>query len=422
MANPQWLIIARREFLERVRTKWFVIVTLLGPVGMAAILVLPVWLSVRSSKEAVRIQVVDQTDAGLGAQLTSAVNALGSSLVLEDVSGPPVPATDDLRGRIRRDEIDGFLVLPADTFEGGTVRYHGVNATSIAVVNAIRAVIDFAVRDVKLVRANVDPETRLAVALPTRFEAYQDMGEAEATSGQASSFVGYAVMFILYMAILLYAVNVLRSVVQEKTSRVVEIMVSAVKPHALMLGKILGVGAVGLFQLTIWAIIALLLIRYREQVLGLFGVDGAGAVEVPSVDAVSLVIALTFFLLGYFFYAALYAAIGATVNSEQEAQQAQTPVVLLLVIPVVCAQLVASNPRGAIAEVFTIVPFSSPVLMPLRYLLGGATTADLAISIGVLVLSTALVTWLAARIYRVGILMYGKKPSLREVGRWLKYK
>lgn len=416
------MVIARREFLERVRTTWFVIVTLLGPVGMAAILVLPVWLSVRSSKEAVRIQVVDRTEVALGAQLTRAVNALGSSLVLEDVSGPQAPPTDELRARIRRSEIDGFLVLPADTLEGGTVKYHGVNATSMAVVGAIRAVIDFAVRDVKLERANVAPETRLAIALPTRFEAYQDMGEAEATSGQASSFVGYAVMFILYMAILLYAVNVLRSVVQEKTSRVVEIMVSAVKPRALMLGKILGVGAVGLFQLAMWAVIALLLIRYREQVLGLFGVDGAGAVEVPSVDAVSLTIALTYFLLGYFFYAALYAAIGATVNSEQEAQQAQTPIVLLLVVPVVCAQLVASNPRGTIAEVFTIVPFSSPVLMPLRYLLGGASAADLAISMGVLLVSTAAVTMLAARIYRVGILMYGKKPSLREVGRWLKYR
>jgi ABC-2 type transport system permease protein len=228
-------------------------------------------------------------------------------------------------------------------------------------------------------------------------------------------------MFILYMAILLYAVNVMRSVVLEKTSRVVEIVVSAAKPRELMLGKIIGVGGVGVFQLVIWAAIALVLFRYRGELLGLFGVPGAAGFELPPLTPGDIAVVLAYFLGGFFFYASLYAAIGAMVNSDQEAQQAQTPVVILLVIPVVCVQLVAGDPRGAAAEVLTLVPFSSPILMPMRWVLGGARATDLALSLALLLAATAVVVWLAARIYRVGILMYGKRPTLRELGRWIRY-
>jgi ABC-2 type transport system permease protein len=220
---------------------------------------------------------------------------------------------------------------------------------------------------------------------------------------------------------LLYAVNVLRSVVQEKTSRVVEIMVSAVKPRAMMLGKIVGVGGVGVFQLSIWAAIAALLLRYHVELLGLFGIGGAAAVDIPSISAVAIFVVLAYFVLGYFFYAALYAAIGAMVNSDQEAQQVQTPVVILLIIPVLCVQLIANDPRSPIAAALTLIPFSSPVLMPMRYLLGGASLWDVALSLALLAASIAVAVHVAARIYRVGILMYGKRPSLRELYRWIRY-
>ena len=143
--------------------------------------------------------------------------------------------------------------------------------------------------------------------------------------------------------------------------------------------------------------------------------------SLPPIGAGDLAVVLLYFALGYFFYAALYAAIGAMVSSEQEAQQAQTPVVMLLIIPVVCVQLVTNDPRGGIAQVLTLIPFSSPVLMPMRYLLGGATPMDLVMSLGILALSLVGAVALAGRIYRVGILMYGKRPTLRELGRWLRY-
>ena len=415
---PQWLVVARREFLERVRTVWFAIVTVLGPAGMAALIIVPAWLSVRDARDKVDIQVVDRSGQGWD-QALAQVDARGQGNFVFAPAG-----TDDvdvLRRRIRDRDIDGFLILPADILQGGTIEYRGANATSQIAMARLYALVDGAVRARKLA-GKLSVDEIKDVLRPVGFDAKQDMGTAEAASGKASFFVGYATMFILYMAILLYAVNVLRSVVLEKQSRVVEIMVSSVKPRALMLGKVLGVGAVGLFQLSLWAIIALLLLTYREQVLGLFGVEGAGSFELPAVDALSLTLVLTYFLLGYFFYAAIYAALGAMVNSDQEAQQAQMPVVILLIIPVACAQLVAGDPRGGTAEVLTLIPFASPVLMPMRWMLGGASEFDVALSLAILAATTAGTVLLAGRIYRVGILMYGKRPSLRELGRWLRYR
>jgi ABC-2 type transport system permease protein len=421
-------VVARREFLERVRTVWFVIVTLLGPIGMAAIIILPAWLSVESAKKEVRIQLVDRTGKDLTSYLDQAITASRANLIIEPVSADPCPPSGSepdpcpaLREQIRAEAIDGFLIIPEGAFEGQPAIYRGANATNQLFINKILEVVNLAVLRVRAKEEKIKDDVLNRLLAGIKIDVKQDTGTGEATSGLASLIVGYIVMFILYMAIILYAVNVLRSVVQEKTTRIVEILVSSVKPRALMLGKIIGVGGVGLFQLTIWAAIAMLLVRFRGQILGLFGVEGAGGFEIPSLTLGAIFLILAYFLLGYFFYSALYAAIGAMVNSEQEAQQAQTPVILLLIIPVACVRLVADDPRGGIAELLTMIPFSSPVLMPMRYLLGGASATDIAISLAILVGSIWVAVFLAARIYRVGILMYGKRPSLRELVRWIRY-
>lgn len=414
--QPAWLVVARRELMERVRTKWFLIVTLLGPLGLAGLIVLPAWLEARSAEKDVRIQIVDQTPHELG-------QAIAAQLPGNYKADIVAPATtrEELTTRIRKEEIDGFLMLPGDTLDGGEVVYEGANTSNIRLMTRLHGLVNAAALSVRAVQAGISEAEIASLLEPVDFRWQQNTGTEEASSGAASFIVGYVVMFILYMAILLYAVNVMRSVVLEKSSRVVEVMVSAVKPRALMLGKILGVGTVGLIQLSLWAALSLLMIEYRAELLGLFGVAGASQVAFPGLEVLDIAIVLGYFLAGYFFYAALYAAIGAMVNSDQEAQQAQTPVVLLLIVPVLCVQLVAGDPRGSAAEALTLVPFSSPVLMPMRYLLGGASPGDVALSLGILLLSTAAVVLLAARIYRVGILMYGKRPSLGELVRWLRY-
>ncbi len=414
---PDWMVIARRELLERVRTWWFIAVTLLGPIGMIALIVVPAVLAAETGKEGVRVVVVD--DAGPGTEFADAVKGelerFGWRAEIVAANTPPA----DLLRRIASDDIDGFLTLPPGLGEPvagipAVAMYQGDNATNQLVWLRMQSALSGAVLEVRLAaRTEMSrDEIQRVVTLPVVAPRHTT-GETSGTSGQAVFIVGYAVMIILYMAIVLYAVNVMRSVVQEKTNRVVEIMVAAAKPRALMLGKILGVGGAGLLQIAAWAAMAYLTLT--------FGVEGAGGWSLPPLGLDAFAVILAYFLLGYFFYASLYAAIGAMVSSDQEAQQAQTPVIMLLIVPMMCMQLVANDPRGGGAEILTILPFSSPILMPMRYLLDGAPPASVAISLTVLTLSTVLVAWLAGRIYRVGILLYGKRPSLRELARWIRH-
>ena len=419
---PDWLVIARRELLERVRTWWFIAVTLLGPVAMIALIVVPAVLAAGTGKDGVRVVIVDEggPDSRVAEVLATDMAAIGWKA---ERAAPDVDPKA-LLARIADDEIDGFLTIPdavddPDALPSRVV-YQGDNATNQAVVFLLRDLLNQAVITARFEKFGVGGDQVRKLTAPPIFEPQHTTGATAGTSGGAVFLVGYAVMFVLYMAILLYAINVMRSVVQEKTNRVVEIMVAAAKPRALMLGKIIGVGAVGLIQVGVWVAMAVVTMLYREQILGIFGVE-AGEWDLPALGADAVAVILTYFVLGYFFYASLYAAIGAMVSSEQEAQQAQTPVIFLLVLPMVCMTLVTNDPRGVGAQVLTTLPFSSPILMPMRYLLDGATVAEVAISLGVLALSTWFVAWLAARIYRVGILLYGKRPSLRELGRWIRY-
>jgi len=222
------------------------------------------------------------------------------------------------------------------------------------------------------------------------------------------------------MVITLYGVSVMRSVVQEKTSRVMELMVATIKPRSLMAGKILGVGAAGLVQIAVWLAMGAITLAYRDQLLGAFGVSGGGP-ALPPIGLSDLVIIIVYFILGFFFYASMYAAVGAMVSSEQDTQQVQMPLTMLMVIGIVCAPMISGDPRGTPAIVMTTIPLWSSMLMPMRYVLGAASLGEVAISLGILVVSMGAMVAAAAKIYRVGVLMYGKRPGLQELIRWLRY-
>jgi ABC-2 type transport system permease protein len=225
--------------------------------------------------------------------------------------------------------------------------------------------------------------------------------------------------FVLYIAIMIYGVSVMGSVVEEKTSRVIELLVSSVRPVQLLSGKILGVGAVGLFQLVIWGLSGAFLIEHQKHLAKLFHLTGdLASFGVPHVSLLTGSLFLLYFLLGYFLYAALFAAIASTSNSEAEARQAQTPVIMLLVVPTVMMPGILNDPNGSLAHVMGLVPFFSPIVMPVRWAAAPIPVSELLASVAILAATVIAVAWLAGRIYRVGILMYGKRPSLREVLRW----
>lgn len=417
------LVIARRELLERVTSKWFIAMTVLGPVFMIAMIVIPTLIASKAVVGA-KVEIVDKTGV-LGEPLAAELRGMRW---VPTIVAPDTPYQTSIE-RIRDDEINGFIVIPKHAIDGELIIYEGDNASS----QVVQLMLDEKVRKVvqgerarRLVssdlgkRAGLTEDTLAKLVARPNFLAQLNTGAAKATSGLAAFFVGYILAFILYMVITLYGVAVMRSVVQEKTSRVMELMVAAVKPRSLMAGKILGVGAAGLVQVTIWLAMGAAMLAYRNEILGLFGVKGGGP-TLPPLALVEIGVVLAYFVIGFFFYAAMYAAVGAMVSSEQETQQVQMPVTMLLVIGVVCFQVVSNDPRGSAAQVMTLLPFFSPLLMPMRFVLGGASLAEVGLSLAILVVSTAIVVRAAAKIYRVGILMYGKRPSLRELVRWLRY-
>jgi ABC-2 type transport system permease protein len=448
-------VVARRELLERVRTKLFVIGTLVGPLFMIAMIVVPAAIAA-SSTAGNKIEIIDKT------------NVLGVSIAQElrskydwDVTVVAVDTPDAaLLEKIRKDQINGFISIPEDAlntapdiapaitqhvapriiageaigpaylhalqivaaqFSVGEIAYRGDNASSQGINAIVRNAINQSVRKVRGERANIDAKALDQILQPATVGTYHTTGQTEGSSGAGAFLIAYILAIILYMVITLYGVGVMRSVITEKTSRVMEMMVAAVKPRVLMAGKILGVGGAGMIQISIWLGMGAAMLAYRGELLGLFGITGAGEGSLPPLAAIEIVIVLAYFLFGFFFYSAMYAAVGAMVSSEQDSQQVQMPVTMLMVVGVLCLQVVSNAPRGSSATIMSNVPLWSPMLMPMRYVLGGATLGEVAISLAILIVSTLLVVRAAAKIYRVGVLMYGKRPSLRELVRWLRY-
>jgi ABC-2 type transport system permease protein len=408
-------VVARRELFERIKSKWFVAITLLGPIFMVALVVVPAVISAKSTSGA-RIDIVDHTGV-LGEPIAQKLRKEHDWVVtLVDKDTPDQVELD----KIRDDKINGFLVIPPGAVVISNALYRGDNAASQFVTSYLQKAMTDAVFDARADLVQLTDKQRSTMTGDINVVGMHSTGEAQGSSGIGSFLIAYILAFILYMVITLYGVNVMRSVVQEKTSRVMEFLVAVVKPQSLMSGKILGVGGAALIQLTVWLGIGAITLAYRTEILGAFGID-SGESPLPPLDFFSVSITLLYFILGFFFYSAMYAAVGAMVSSEQDTQQVQMPVTMLLVIGVMCFQLIASSPRGGAASVMTMVPFWSPMLMPMRFVLGGATLGDVAISLTILLLSTIVVVRAAAKIYRVGVLLYGKRPSVRELVRWLRY-
>jgi ABC-2 type transport system permease protein len=409
-------IIARREFLERIRSRWFVIVTVLGPISWLAVSFLPAWLSAR--KELIRIEVVDQSRRDIGKIFIEKARIEPSVELRLVAPDTPIPS---LLQKIETKELAGYLLIPEKVLDGAPASYRGDNATNIELKMKLQAFLTLAVSTVRGRDYGLNDAQVTAFFTPVFLDAQHTTGAAEAASAEATFILGLAIMIVLYMLIIVYGAAVLRSVTMEKTTRVVELIVSTTRARSLLWGKLIGVGGVGLVQLSAWVFGAWLIFTFRETIAGWFGVPAMN-VTIPALSLLDVALTLAFFLLGFFFYSSIFAALGAMVSSEEEAQQAQTPVAFLLIVPALCVKVVADAPRGQVSAILTQIPFTSPVLMPMRVVLDAASPSEIAMSIALLMLSLVASMAVAGKIYRVGILMYGKRPSFTELKRWLAYK
>jgi len=422
-----WAII-KREYLERVRSKWFLIATFFGPVFFSAIIIVPAWLASRSkaTSDVYNTVILDATGAGFGHRL--ALNIAGDTTNAERIPivrlVPPseLTAAESVATReVMHKEHTGYIVVNQQTRAGESARYAGTNATSIADMAQIKNAIHNTILASRLEKVGLDNEKMKEITfIPLDFSTERITERGRAGSGMASVLFGFAIGFLLYMSIVIYGQTIMSGVLEEKTTRVAEVVMSSVPTDSLLAGKVLGVGAVGLTQQVIWIGMTYFLLKLRAPIMARLGAPTVNF-SLPSISLGAGIIFLLFFLLGFIFYSSLYAAVGSSVNSESEARQAASPLMIMIVSTGVFIQPVLLNPTGTMSKVLSLIPISSPIIMPIRMAVTGVPALELGGSLVFLAIGCLLALWLASRIYRVGLLMYGKRPTMKEMARWVSY-
>lgn len=420
--NNQLSTIIAREYLERVKRKSFIISTILMPLFMVGLMVLPALIAIFQTPEEKVIAVVDES----GVVARTLQNGDETKFVIVDRPMAELLGNEDYYGVLN---IGGNIIE-----NPSNVTLYTHSASSMSLESYISGQIKETVESVRLRKYNIDnlPEILAAVNADVKLQTFRiDEGdEASETSSTLSYFIGIIMSFMLYMFILIYGQMVMTSIIEEKNNRVLEIVVSSVKPTYLMLGKILGIGAVAVTQILIWLAIVMSFTYWVMPSL-MSGV-AAGANDPELMAAIgklsdgsyvlSLFVYLLLFLVGgYLFYSSIYAAIGSAVDNIQDASQLTTIAVLPIIVGMVLSPSVVSDPMSSYATWVSIIPFTSPMVMMARIPFG-IPFWEIALSIVLLYLTFLFMIWLAAKIYRVGIFMYGKKPTITELIRWARYK
>ena len=415
-------LVARREFLERVVRKSFILTTLLMPLFMVALMVLPAVMMMVSGPENKTIAVVDNTGV-ISAKLVN-----GEELKFVTVT----EAVDKAKAN---EDYDAVLVLDADIVENPqNVLMFSHGSMSMQTETAIRNQLEDIIEDVRIDRVNIDnlkqimEDVKVNVSMQT-FDL--DSTDQKSTSSIVSYMLGLIMMMMLYMFIMLYGQMVMTSIIEEKGNRVLEIVVSSVKPTHLMLGKILGIGSVAVAQIAIWAVLLLSFMKFGMP----FVTDNVAAEATGDADLLTIMSAITdtsyimslfaylvvFLIGGYLFYSSIYAAIGSAVDNIQDASQLQSLAIVPIMLGMVFSFTVVSDPGSSLATWLSVIPFTSPLIMMAR-LPFGVPALEIVASVVVLYASTLAMVWFSAKIYRVGIFMYGKKPTFKELIRWARYK
>ena len=418
-----WLVI-KREYITRVRTKAFVIGTIGLPLFAIGIFAISIFVATRQADHTLKIAILDEA-GGLASSIRQGLteklpNAQPAFEVVKTLERPASGAKEELRAGVQNGQLDAYFVIPRDVTEGHSAEFHTQNpGDMMTLAGSINRAVNDAViaRRLKERGIRLDDVSHVVRGVDIKLIKVTEQGESEEKGQTFLTAIIMATM--LYSTLIMYGVATMRSVLEEKTTRVSEILVSSVRPFQLLSGKVLGVAAVALTQYLIWAITAGLIATYGRAMASAFR-PGASMPEfhLPASWLVYLVI---FFLAGYLLYASLYAAAGAMVSSEQEAQLVQMPMTLLILVSFLLFNAILRNPNSRLSVVLSIIPFFSPILMVLRIAIQTPPLWQIGLALGLSVVSTVAVVQLSAKIYRVGVLMYGKRPSLLELMRWLRY-
>ncbi len=425
MRADKMLVIAKREYVTRVKTKGFWIATVLLPVFMLSMTLLPA-LVMSKAKTSHRVVIVDATGevAGPLREKLEKREASGRGEIrFEMETRSPAADTEAQRAALDRQVLNGdinsWVWVTRDGLDRGKVEYHSENISNFATQSVLENALTDVVRRAKLTAAGLDPDQieGLDRSIGLNTIRITESGSRE-ERGEAGFIFAYLLFFLLYIVLIIYGQQVMQGVLEEKTSRVVEVVISSASPFELMLGKLIGICCTGLTQLAVW--------------LGTVAVVTAPGIvasiawlpsdfQIPTLPVSLILHFFALFLLGFFVFASFYAAIGASFNSAQEAQQLSTFAIMFLIAPFIFMMPVINDPDSTLAVVTSLIPVFTPLVMMLRLAVKAPPWWQIVLAYTLTGGFTLFMIWVAARIYRVGILMYGKKPTVQEILRWTRY-
>lgn len=422
-------LIIQREYLTRVRKKSFIIMSIIGPLLFGLLMVIPIWLASRESDEKV-IEILDES--GYFRDKLEGTGAVSFTYLDNTIE----EAKNDLSAK----DSYGLLYIPKldlDHLEG--ITFFAEKNPSIEIQFLLERLLKNEIESIKLDNSGIDKEqlAKIKTEIDLNIINLTDKGEKEGNVGVATA-TGYFAAFLIYFFVFLYGIQTLRGVIEEKTSRIVEIIISSVRPFQLMMGKIIGIGAVGLTQFFLWVVLTVIiyqgaLIFYDKDIGNSNKIELAGnAQEIPigdidmpeifeQINTINFPLLLStflfYFLAAYLFYGSLFAAVGSAVDNDADAQQFQLPITLPLIMSIMLLTSVIRDPHGDLAFWASIIPFSSPVVMMMRIPFDPPVW-HIILSMVLMVLGFIFTTWLASRIYRIGILMHGAKVNYRILAKW----
>ena len=432
-------LIIRREYLTRVRKRSFLIMTFLGPILMAAIYIIPIMLALNSNEEHLRIAVVDESK-----WFEDRFNNTKEHTFIP-MPGQPI---DSVKEMVKNGVFDMALYVPPTQLNiPSNAVVYSIRQVPMEVETYISSVMEKEIEDQKLMAQGVDPEIVSAVKTNVNLSVMRmdEKGNEKETFTKVQFTLGILLAMLVYMFIIFFGGQVMQGVSEEKTSRIIEVIISSVKPFQLMMGKIIGVSLVALTQFVMWILLTIVLYVGFSAFIGISNPEmiSSGTVmsqEITSNDIMSnesvqsilqivhsidfgtiITTFLIFFVMGYLLYATLYAAIGSLVDNNTDAQQFTLPVTVPLIVAIISSFYIVNNPDSSLSIWLSMIPFTSPISMMVRIPFG-VPIWQIVVSVILLAGTFILMTWIAGKIYRTGILMYGKKLSYKEIFKWLKYK
>jgi ABC-2 type transport system permease protein len=421
------VIVAKREYLQRIRSKGFWIATLILPLFVVAATVVPSLLMSRSRTQQ-RVTVVDATGRVAPKLLEQRPEddtreirerVAKFEFLVETPSGDRQAQRADLDRRVLEKEIDAWIWIDEGVLTGKPVEYHAKTVSNFMTQEVLEDDLSYVVRRVRLTEAGLDPDRVGSLSSQVDLETVRVSKEgSRAEGGLAGAAFAYILFLLLYMVLVIWGQQVMQGVLEEKSSRIIEVVLSAVRPFELMMGKLIGICLVGLTQFVIW-LLTMATFTAPGVMASVAGLPEG--VKLPMVTPAMVLHFMILFILGFFVFSTLYAAIGAAFNNLQEAQQVSGVAVFFLIIPVFLMVRIINDPGSTFAVVASLIPLFTPLLMTLRISLEMPPLWQILLAYALTLSFIVGMVWVCARIYRIGILMYGKKPTFQELWKWIRY-